>query len=124
MTFRVPNKFRVRAGRLASNDDIGNNGAFEVKLRHGQTVFVIASDGLGWEHVSVSRRDRCPTWDEMCQIKALFWGEDDCVVQYHPPRSEYVNNHPNCLHLWRPTGAAMPMPDSLLIGIKEEVWTK
>ena len=43
MTFHVPNKFRVRTGRIASTDDFGNNGAFEVKLKHGQTVFVIAA---------------------------------------------------------------------------------
>ena len=119
MTFSVPEKFLIRTGRHASGASFGNNGAFEVKLRHGQTVYVIASDGAGWEHVSVSRRDRCPTWDEMCQIKTLFWGDEDCVVQYHPPRSEYVNNHPNCLHLWRPIGVALPAPDSILVGIKE-----
>lgn len=44
MTFHVPNKHRVRAGRLASTDDYGNSGAFEVPLKHGQRVFVIASD--------------------------------------------------------------------------------
>ena len=60
-------------------------------MKHQQKLRIIASDGFGWEHVSVSRRDRCPTWEEMCQIKALFWDEDDCVIQYHPPRSEYVN---------------------------------
>ena len=119
MTFRVPNKFRIRTGRLASTDDYGNNGAFEVRLRHGQSVFVIASDGLGWEHVSVSRTDRCPTWDEMCQVKAMFWDDEDCVVQFHPPRSEYVDNHPFCLHLWRPVNGAFPMPDSILVGDKE-----
>ena len=119
MTFHVPNKFRVRTGRIGSTDDIGNNGAFEIKLRHSQTVFVIAGDGLCWEHVSVSRKDRCPTWDEMCQIKAMFWDEDDCVIQYHPPKSEYVNNHPNCLHLWRPIGIELPLPNSLLVGVKE-----
>ena len=121
MTFYVPNKFRIREGMMGSADSIGNSGAFEVKLKHGQTVFVIASDGMGWEHVSVSRRDRCPTWDEMCQVKAMFWDEDDCVAQFHPPRSEYVNNHPNCLHLWRPVDGNMqiPMPHSLLVGIKE-----
>lgn len=102
MTFQVPNKYRIRAGRIGSDDSIGNAGAFEIKLRHGQTVFAIASDAMGWEHVSVSRRDRCPTWDEMCQIKELFWSSEDCVVQFHPPRSEYINNHPYCLHLWRP----------------------
>ena len=119
MTFHVPNKFRVRTGRISSTDEIGNNGAFEVKLRHNQTVFVIAGDGLGWEHVSVSRKDRCPTWDEMCQIKAMFWDDEDCVIQYHPPKSEYVNNHPNCLHLWRPVGIELTRPSSLLVGVKE-----
>jgi hypothetical protein len=122
MTFHVPNKYRVREGRMGSTDEIGNSGAFEVTLRHSQRVFVIASDQLGWEHVSVSRRDRCPTWEEMCQVKDLFWDADDCVVQYHPPRSEYVNNHKNCLHLWRPThGVALPMPPAILVGFKEAV---
>lgn len=119
MTFHVPNKYRLRTGRMGSTDAIGNSGAFDIPLKHGQRVFVIASDAMGWEHVSVSRRDRCPTWDEMCQVKTLFWDGDDCVVQYHPPESEYVNNHPNCLHLWRPIGVALPMPDSILVGIKE-----
>lgn len=119
MSFHVPNKYRVRTGRAGSADSIGNAGAFEVKLKHGQIVFVIASDGMGWEHVSVSRRDRCPTWDEMCQVKALFWDDEDCVVQFHPPRSEYVNNHPNCLHLWRQVGAEFPLPESILVGLRE-----
>jgi hypothetical protein len=119
VSFHVPNQYRIRTGRIGSDDSIGNAGAFEVKLKRGQVVFVIASDSMGWEHVSVSRRDRCPTWDEMCQVKALFWDADDCVVQFHPARSEYVNNHPYCLHLWRPVEAEMPMPHSLLVGVKE-----
>lgn len=119
MTFHVPNKLRVRHGHLATDERNGNNGAFLVRLRHGQSVFVLASDGLEWEHVSVSRKDRCPTWDEMCQIKAIFWDKDDCVVQFHPPKSEYVNNHPYCLHLWRPVDQAIPLPPSIAVGIKE-----
>ena len=119
MTFHVPNKYRIRTGRLGSNDSIGNCGAFEIKLKHNQTVFVIASSDFGWEHVSVSRKDRCPTWEEMCQVKAMFWDGDDCVVQYHPPKSEYVNNHPNCLHMWKPTEAALPMPPSIMVGLKD-----
>ncbi len=118
MTFHVPNKFRIRTGRLGSDDGIGNCGAFEIKLKHAQVVFVIVSSDFGWEHVSVSRKDRCPTWDEMCQVKAMFWDDEDCVVQYHPPKSEYVNNHPNCLHLWRPTAAVLPMPPSIFVGVK------
>lgn len=120
MSFHVPNKKRIRTGRLASEDSIGNAGAFAIKLRNSQLVFVIASDAMGWEHVSVSRLDSCPTWDEMCQIKAMFWDEEDCVIQFHPARSDYVNNHPNCLHLWRPTDVEMPVPPSIMVGLKEE----
>lgn len=120
MSFHVPEQFRFfqPGHRLHSTHEDGNNGAFFIRLKHGQTVHAIASDGMGWEHVSVSRRDRCPTWDEMCQVKALFWDEEDCVVQFHPPRSEYVNNHEFCLHLWRPVGIRLPMPESIMVGIK------
>lgn len=118
MTFQVPEKYRVHDGQMASDSSFGNNGAFILKVKHGQTLFVIASDQWGWEHVSVSRRDRCPTWEEMCQVKALFWGGEDCVIQYHPPESEYVNNHPNCLHLWRKIDTEFPLPPSIMVGIK------
>lgn len=118
MSFHVPDKLRIATGRLSSTCKDGNNGAFEITLRHSQKFLVIASDGMGWEHVSVSRRDRCPTWEEMCQIKGIFWDGADCIVQYHPPESEYVNNHPYCLHLWRPMDVALPMPNSMMVGIK------
>jgi hypothetical protein len=105
MTFHVPEKFRLLKGKMGSDASYGNNGAFMVQLAHHQTVAVIASTGLGWEHISVSRQDRCPTWNEMCQVKDLFWDEEDCVMQFHPTKAEYVNNHPYCLHLWRPLEA-------------------
>ena len=117
MTFKCPDKYRVQVPGYPAGDE--RNGCFIVPLKHQQKLRIIASDGFGWEHVSVSRRDRCPTWDEMCQIKALFWDDDDCVIQYHPPRSEYVNNHPYCLHLWRPIGVSLPMPPSIMVGFKD-----
>lgn len=116
MTFHVPEKCRITTGKLASNASYGNNGAFFVGLAHGQKVFVIASDGDGWEHVSVSRQDRCPTWSEMCQIKDMFWDGEDCVIQFHPPRSEYVNIHPYCLHLWREVGKDFLRPPRVMVG--------
>ena len=71
---------------------------------------IIASWAGGWEHVSVSLRNRCPTWDEMCLVKDIFWRDDECVVQFHPPKSEYVNLHPYCLHLWKKIGEAVELP--------------
>jgi hypothetical protein len=120
MSFHVPNRYRVRTGPESSPDSYGNNGAFRIILSTGAVAFVIASDGLGWEHVSVSlllrRHERCPTWEEMCEVKALFWDHEDCVIEYHPPESEYRNRHPYCLHLWRPVGQEIPRPDPRLVG--------
>ena len=116
--FHVPNQFRIRSGRAGSTDDYGNNGAFLLPKVRTFTLFAIASDGLGWEHVSVSVRGapRAPTWDEMCAVKARFWDEDDTVLQFHPPKSAYVNFHPYCLHLWRPVGADIALPPTWMVG--------
>ena len=75
-----------------------------------QTVGIVASWGGGWEHVSVSLPRRCPTCDEMCLIKDIFWDEEECVVQFHPPRSQYVDTHPYCLHLWKKIGETYETP--------------
>lgn len=61
-----------------------------------------------WLHVSVSHAHRLPTWDELREIKETLMG-DVLVVQVLPPKSEYVNVHQNCLHLWRRLdGPTMP----------------
>jgi hypothetical protein len=92
------------------------NGIGWLTLRNRTVVRVLFSDGEGWEHVSVSLPDRCPTWAEMCEVRDFFWPADVWVVQYHPPKSEYVNAHPYCLHLWRPIGQEMPTPPSWMVG--------
>jgi hypothetical protein len=96
---------------MGSGPSSGHNGVFIVPSpsKNGRTLIIIASDGLGWEHASihVERKDgemQTPYWEEMCFVKDLFWDEDDVVVQYHPAKRDYVNVHPNTLHLWRPTG--------------------
>lgn len=38
----------------------GGNGIFKVFVK-GKSFRVVASNGGGWEHVSVSRPNRCPT---------------------------------------------------------------
>jgi len=108
--FHVPEKYRVRYGLFTSSQKDGNNGAFSIGI--GGLMFnIMASDQLGWEHVSVSiDKPRCPSWDEMCRIKELFWDDTDTVLQYHPSKDQYVNNHPFVLHLWRPTDQAIPVP--------------
>lgn len=77
--------------------------------------FCIASEGMGWEHVSVSAK-RAPTWEEMCFFKSLFWDDDDIVVQFHPKKSEYVNDCKTALHLWRERDKEFPHPPKYLVG--------
>ena len=86
-----------------------------------KNMTVIWSYGGGWEHVSIDGKNRTPTWDEMCSIKDMFFSDDECCVQYHPPKSEYVNNIPHCLHIWKPIeqySGTLPIPPSLFVGIK------
>lgn len=79
---------------------------------------VVASWGGGWDHVSVSHPSRIPTWEEMCWIKGLFFDDEEAAMQLHPPKSEYVNNHSRCLHIWRPQSENIPLPPSIYVGIK------
>lgn len=84
-----------------------HNGHMIVRgaFKNGRKFAAIAGwNEDGWEHVSITLTDveRCPKWDEMAYIKDLFWNEDELVVQLHPPKDQYVNLHPHCLHLWRP----------------------
>jgi hypothetical protein len=118
--FHVPEEFRITEGPLASTFLEGNNGAFMFGEK-GYEYHVIASDGMNWEHCSVTiDRNRAPSWEQMCLIKDLFWDEEDVVIQIHPPKSEYVNNHEYCLHLWRSTIYEIPLPDSIMVGIKDK----
>jgi hypothetical protein len=116
--------YRVRNGPYASLPG-QTFGFFLVPGPCGEALYIIACDGDvdgplgGWEHVSVSTARRLPNWREMCFVKDRFWGEGECVVQYHPPKTEYVNNVDNVLHLWRWTRGKFPMPPSLLVGLKE-----
>lgn len=118
--WKLINQARDRAGYYASTDEAGFNGAFHFKINN-LPINVIASDGMGWQHVSVSIHDShmTPSWSVMCQIKEIFWGDDEWVMQLHPPASENISNHPGCLHLWRPTGEVIPTPPPRTVGVKK-----
>lgn len=135
MAFKVPEGARIRTHPILGSDErAGNNGAFQIAspVDPNIQIFCIASEGLEnddgsllpeehrWEHVSVSIRERgivrTPLWGEMEFVKNQFWDREDCVLQFHPPRSEYVNVHPHVLHLWRKRGFAQPRPPKWMVG--------
>ncbi len=60
-------------------------------------------DGSEWHHVSLSRQDRIPTWDEVMKVKNDFLGEDVEAYQVLTRKQDHVNIHPNCLHFFSRT---------------------
>lgn len=92
-------------------------GAFIIPFK-SYTFKVIASCEDEWDHVSISLPNRCPNWEEMSYFKDLFFFETECVMQLHPPKENYINIHPYCLHLWRPQKKVIPQPPTYMVGTK------
>lgn len=93
-----------------------DEGAFRIPSPvDGQAMAVVASTGLGWDHVSVSRRNRPPNQTELDYVYRLFFRPGEAAMQLFVPTTEHVNNHPNCLHLWRPQGEGIPKPPRIFV---------
>ena len=67
-------------------------------------------DGKRWIHLTVSRVNRLPSWDELVAARDAFLGSEALCVQVLAPKSRHVNIHPYCLHLWRCLDGD-PVPD-------------
>lgn len=114
------NRYRLRTGAVleqwGSFGD-GTCGAFLVpSCIDGAGLAVVASSGEGWDHVSVSRKNRCPNWAEMEQVKRLFFEDNETAMQLHVPATDHINQMPTCLHLWRPLRGRIPRPPARLVG--------
>lgn len=86
-----------------------------LRLRSGKkrmfTVFAGVNDSSEYwpvEYVSVglyNENKKTPTWEEMCEVKEIFWEPEEEVHQIHPAESQYIHGVGgvnNVLHLWRP----------------------
>jgi hypothetical protein len=96
-------------------DSLAVDGAF---YRHSGLGLIAALscstelDGRVWLHVSVSRRSRIPSWDDISLVKEIFLGDREAVIVM-PPRARYVNIHPFVLHAFalRDPGEMIGLPD-------------
>lgn len=117
---------------MKSLDEIKKNGYVKIK-KEGRDGFggvfydkksrcnlnFIMSSGAGFEHCSVSMPTRCPSWEQMCTVKDAFWNEDEVCMQLHPAKKDYINNHPYCLHIWKPIDEEIPLPPTIMVGMKQ-----
>lgn len=76
---------------------------------------ILASQGEGWDHVSVSRKNRLPNWKEMDHIYRMFFKEDEVAIHFHVPEKQKVNFMPTCLHLWRCQSETPKLPPIELV---------
>lgn len=113
------NRFRLTGPEIVRHfGNIGDDraGMFEVPSKQdGTALRVLASADEGWDHVSVSCETRCPTWDEMEQIKRLFFLPGETAFQLHVAESEHISVHPYCLHIWRPRSREIPLPPQWMV---------
>lgn len=81
---------------------------------------VIASgsdfDGRDWLHVSFSRKDRIPSYEDTKLVKEIFIGNTKYAYQVFPPVDKHINIHSNTLHLWVPIDENNPFPDFTMGG--------
>lgn len=60
----------------------------------------LLEDKKRWLHLSVSRPDRLPFWEDLREVKNTLLGPEKVAIQLLPKESEYVNAHQYTLHLW------------------------
>jgi hypothetical protein len=65
----------------------------------GSCLVVTSIDGDKW-HLSISCVDRLPTYEELKKARYKYTPNRLSMAQIFPPREEFVNLHPYCLHLW------------------------
>jgi hypothetical protein len=94
----------------------GGGLAYTARLGVGAILRVIIEPELHedelWLHLSASvtrPKARVPTWDELRWCKDVFIGDRKAITVF-PVRAEYVNHHPDVLHLFSPLERD-PLPD-------------
>lgn len=91
----------------------------EVKSQKASDKCLVAITKIaGWEHLSVSHKNKIPSWECMNEMKEMFFKDDEECFQMHPKKDNYINNNEYTLHIWRPTEGMKQIPPSVLVGFR------
>lgn len=52
-------------------------------------------------HLSVSHKNRTPTWEELLQARSIFFEDDTDCMMVMPVAEDYVNVHQYAFHIWQ-----------------------
>jgi len=75
---------------------------YAFRSANGIQVIISGSQegGKAWLHVSLSRKHKMPSYDDIALVKKVFIGDDKKAIMVLPERKYHVNIHNYCLHLW------------------------
>lgn len=82
-------------------DFIPNNYCKVYKF--GSCRVIVGQEPAGW-HLSISHHRRLPTWEELREARYQFVPDEVTMAMILPPKSQYVNVHEFCYHLWEIEG--------------------
>lgn len=87
-------------------------------IKQSDKALVSLTNMFGWEHLSVSFKNKIPSWECMQEMKELCFKDDEECFQIHPKADNYVNNNQYTLHIWRPTEGMKQIPPSIFVGYR------
>jgi len=92
----VPNMLRntlEAEGSLWVKTFMSNNGLgmiYSLDRTHHGTLY----------HLSISRLDKYPDWDDIVKAKEMIMGDMDTMMVI-PKRADYINVNKFCFHIWQ-----------------------
>ena len=95
--FRVPVPPFMQIETYEESDEYGVyiTGCY----RMGEFVIIVSHEKCGW-HLSVSKKNCLPTYDELKDIRYKYLPDRINACEIFPPRKKFVNVHPYCRHLF------------------------
>ena len=97
--FRIPMPPFMDVPLYEESDEYGyySTGVFRV----GDMALIVShSEKEGGWHLSMSHKNKLPTYEEMKDFRYKFLPNGINVCEIFPPREKFVNIHPFCRHLW------------------------
>ena len=102
-----------------TSNDIYSKLKVEIRSNKASDKCIVSMTCIdGWEHLSVSHKNKIPSWLTMEEMKELFFNDNEEAFQFHPKIDNYINNNEYTLHIWRRTNGEMCPPPSILVGIR------
>lgn len=71
----------------------------EGRFRMGRCTILVSVDAGFW-HLSISTPNAQPSYKEIKEARYRYLPDDVVMAQIFPPKSEFVNLHEYCHHLW------------------------